>query len=145
MKPDNVKPMNSSASNEDGDHGFQIAPMVDIVFVLLLFFMTYKNVREMHVEATPAGHPQRTEFAAVSPPIFIDINGNDDVLINGRVVATGTDHGFDDLRRWLAGIRNTSSTDESFVIRAQDTTHHERVVRVLGVLKKAGYKKVSFA
>lgn len=137
--------MNSSASNEDGEHGFQIAPMVDIVFVLLLFFMTYKNVREMYVEATPAGHPKSTLTAPVSPPIFIDINGADDVLINGRVVAIGADHQFADLRRWLDGIRSTTTKDESFIIRAQDTTHHERVVRVLGVLNKAGYKKVSFA
>lgn len=137
--------MNSSASNEDGEHGFQIAPMVDIVFVLLLLFMTYKNVREMYVEATPAGHPKSTIVYPVSPPILIDINGSDDVLINGRIVASGTDHRFDDLRRWLDGIRTTSTKDESFVIRAQDTTHHERIVRVLGVLNKAGYKKVSFA
>ena len=31
--------MAGSVGSEDGDMGFQIAPMVDVVFVLLLFFM----------------------------------------------------------------------------------------------------------
>ena len=31
--------MAGSVGSEDGDVGFQIAPMVDVVFVLLLFFM----------------------------------------------------------------------------------------------------------
>ena len=31
--------MAGSVGSEDGDIGFQIAPMVDVVFVLMLFFM----------------------------------------------------------------------------------------------------------
>ncbi|MEI6494225.1 MAG: biopolymer transporter ExbD, partial [Verrucomicrobiota bacterium] len=32
--------MAGGGASEDGDIGFQIAPMVDVVFVLLLFFMS---------------------------------------------------------------------------------------------------------
>ena len=31
--------MGGSVGSDDGDIGFQIAPMVDVVFVLMLFFM----------------------------------------------------------------------------------------------------------
>ena len=31
--------MAGSVGSEDGDIGFQIAPIVDVVFVLMLFFM----------------------------------------------------------------------------------------------------------
>ena len=33
--------MGGGGVSEDGDPGFQIAPMVDVVFVLLLFFMAF--------------------------------------------------------------------------------------------------------
>jgi biopolymer transport protein ExbD len=136
--------MNTSASNEDGEHGFQIAPMVDIVFVLLLFFMTYKTVRELHVEATPSGQPV-ARIITPTMPIMIDIMENDDVIINGRIIAASSDHRFEELKKWLNQIRSTSTNDEPFVIRAKDATRYERVVRILAVLNKAGFKNVSFA
>ncbi len=137
--------MNTSATNEDGEHGFQIAPMVDIVFVLLLFFMTYKTVRELHVEATPSGHPTAEIVNPISHTIVIDILDNDEVRLNGGTVAAGNDHRFEELKKLLNEIRTASGKDESFLIRAQDSTRHERFVRVLAVLNKAGFKKVSFA
>jgi biopolymer transport protein ExbD len=133
--------MSTSANNEDGDHGFQIAPMVDIVFVLLLFFMTYKNLRELHVEASISGVEQ-TE--GVHPPIFVDISTDETVTINGTVVAQPGDSQFEELGKWLSAIRASSTKEEPFVIRATNETRHERVVRVLSVLNKAGYKRVSF-
>ena len=37
--------MTASVNSEDGDMGFQIAPMVDVVFVLLLFFMAAAGLK----------------------------------------------------------------------------------------------------
>lgn len=136
--------MSTSANNEDGEHGFQIAPMVDIVFVLLLFFMTLKTVKELHVEATPSGFA-KSDTVSLSPPIILDIATDETVTVNGKIVASPTDHQFAELSRWLDAIRSTSTKEEPFVIRATDQTRHERVVRVLSILNKAGFKRVSFA
>jgi biopolymer transport protein ExbD len=136
--------MSTSTSNEDGDHGFQIAPMVDIVFVLLMFFMTMQTVKEFYVEATPSGRPNTPDtFAPL--PVILDIATDETVSINGKIVAVPADIQFAELARWLAGIRSTSPKDECFVIRASDDTRHERVVRVLAALNKAGFKRISFA
>ncbi len=136
--------MSTSANNEDGDHGFQIAPMVDIVFVLLMFFMTFKTVKELYVEASPSGQ-SKTIDAFSPPPIILDIASDETVSINGKIVAAPEDAQFGDLSRWLDGIRSTSTKDEPFVIRATNDTRHERIVRVLAVLNKAGFKKITFA
>ena len=136
--------MSTSPNNEDGDPSFQIAPMVDIVFVLLLFFMTYKTIKELRVEATPSGRAPG-EIVNGPIPIIVDIGPDDTVTVNGKVVATSTDHEFADLSRWLEGIRSTSNKEEPFIIKATDQTRHERVVRVLSILNKAGFKKVGFA
>ena len=132
----------TSPNHEDTEPGFQIAPMVDIVFVLLLFFMTYKTVKELHVEATPSGNIPSKEVQPA--PIIVDIGPDDTVTVNGKILVNPTDHQFSDLSKWLAGIRSTSTKDEPFIIRATDQTRHERVVRVLSVLNKAGFKRVSF-
>lgn len=134
--------MSTSANNQDGDPGFQIAPMVDIVFVLLLFFMTYKSVKELYVEGTPSGVPSSQISLA---PTLIDITSDDSVIVNGTLLATAGDTQFAKLASWLDAIRSTSTKEEPFVIRATDQTRHERVVRVLAILNKAGFKKVSFS
>jgi biopolymer transport protein ExbD len=135
--------MSTATNNEDGDPGFQIAPMVDIVFVLLLFFMTYKSVKELYVEATPSGHkPSNT---LVSVPTKIEIMADDSVTVNGTTLAAADDIQFSKLSSWLDSIRSTTTKEEPFVIHATDQTRHERVVRVLSILNKAGFKKVSFS
>ena len=136
--------MSTSANNEDGEHGFQIAPMVDIVFVLLLFFMTYQTVKEKYVEATPSGR-DKSELGIAIAPITVEISADDTGTDNGKIVATPSDHQFADLSRWLDGIRSTSTKDEPFILRASDQTRHERFVRVLAILNKAGFKHVSFS
>ncbi len=50
--------MAGSVGSEDGDMGFQIAPMVDVVFVLMLFFMASAGSQIVEKELTinlPAG------------------------------------------------------------------------------------------
>ena len=136
--------MSTSANNEDGEHGFQIAPMVDIVFVLLLFFMTYQTVKEKYVEATPSGR-DKSELGPPIAPITVEISADDTVTVNGKIVAVPSDHQFAALSRWLDGIRSTTTKDEPFILRASDQTRHERFVRVLATLNKAGFKRVSFS
>src|SRR5260370_1234921 len=64
-----AKPRNStllmagSVGSDDGDIGFQIAPMVDVVFVLMLFFMACagSQVKEKELKiALPSGAPQNS-------------------------------------------------------------------------------------
>jgi biopolymer transport protein ExbD len=136
--------MSTSLNGEDGDHGFQIAPMVDIVFVLLLFFMTYKSVKELHVEVSPSGN-KVSEQNITSVKTVVDIHGDDSVYVNGTLMATPEDNNFESLSKWLELIRSTTIISEEFVIKATDQTRHERVVRIVSILNKAGYKKVTFS
>ncbi len=54
--------MGGSVGSEDGDIGFQIAPMVDVVFVLMLFFMASAGSQVVEKELNinlPAGKSRR--------------------------------------------------------------------------------------
>ena len=60
---------------EDGDIGFQIAPMVDVVFVLLLFFMCVGWFPDHSKELTinlPSGRGE-IQAGPASTTIIIDI------------------------------------------------------------------------
>ena len=56
--------MSGGGVSEDGDVGFQIAPMVDVVFVLLLFFMASAGSQVIETElniSLPSGRACRAE------------------------------------------------------------------------------------
>lgn len=135
--------MASSANQADGDFGFQIAPMVDVVFVLLLFFMACNGVQERHVKMDLPGHP--AEGAAVTPSIFIDIDGDGAVSINGTAYALADDQALSRLNAWLDARTSSEKSGSAVVIRPSRDASHGRFVQVLALVKKAGMKKVNFA
>ena len=80
--------MGGSVGSEDGDAGFQIAPMVDVVFVLLLFFMASagSQIVERELNISLPGLDQNSAQALVDAahqvcPYSNATRGNIDVTI----------------------------------------------------------------
>ena len=65
----------ASAGSEDGDVGFQIAPMVDVVFVLMLFFMASAGSqvaeRELNINLPGSNRPSGGQAALPPTPIMV--------------------------------------------------------------------------
>ena len=68
--------MGGSVSSEDGDMGFQIAPMVDVVFVLLLFFMASAGTKvvEKELSINLSSGAKASGPDAAKTPIVIEID-----------------------------------------------------------------------
>ena len=103
---------------EDGDIGFQIAPMVDVVFVLLLFFMASAGSQIIPKELTinlPSG---RGESRPGPPPtpIIIDIFPDGKVQMNNKVYDTPVSKELPELRELAKGYNQQ--------IRRQRSCHH---------------------
>ena len=65
----------------DGDLGFQIAPMLDVIFVIMLFFMTLAGDKkvEMQLKMTlPSSEPSENsnQDTPMEESIAIDVDGN---------------------------------------------------------------------
>ena len=64
--------MAASVDSAEGDIGFQIAPMVDVVFVLMLFFMAATGAqvltKELHAQLPSPPHP-----GAIQAPAIVEI------------------------------------------------------------------------
>ena len=137
--------MGGSVGGEgEGDFGFQIAPMVDVVFVLLLFFMACagQNITEGFLKiALPSG---ATESNAVKVPIVIDIDAAANVSVNKEPKGGGkNDHDLAELTEYLTRSME-SSPDDPVIVRPSMDALHERVIDVLNSCRKARVKNLSF-
>jgi len=125
----------------DGDFGFQVAPMVDVVFVLLLFFMACagQNVKEGFFSI---GLPTRSGDSSIR--IFIDIDPNGNVFVNALPMSISPkDRELVQLREHLTKTMQLSD-DDSVIVRPSPEARHERVVDVLQACRTAHVKKLSF-
>ena len=133
--------MTSSPGTQDGDIGFQIAPMVDVVFVLMLFFMACAGwqMKERELSANLPGQGKGADTL-----IVIEIAGDGRVLLNDQPLGENGDHQLAGLRAWFKNARGRFGADDPVVIRPAATTRQERIVDVLNATAASGVGKVSF-
>ena len=139
--------MAGSVGSEDGDIGFQIAPMVDVVFVLMLFFMACagQQVTENELNiALPSGAPA-TPGSTPKTPILIDISAEGQVTMNNQSFGTPADKNLTALRDWLKNAIEQFGGEDPVVIRPNPETRHERIIDVLNAAAAANVKNLSFS
>jgi biopolymer transport protein ExbD len=126
--------MAGGGGGEDGEFGFQIAPMVDVVFVLMLFFMatTGDKVTEKELRiALPSG-AAAGDTSQVKTPIIVDINSEGVVFVNNTQMGSGAkDRELNQLRELLKRSLEGQTDPDPVIIRPASDTKQERVVDVL--------------
>lgn len=134
--------------SEDGDAGFQIAPMVDVVFVLLLFFMASAGSQVIEKELNinlPSGRSDSAAASIPTTPIIIDIFPDGKVQMNNKVYDTPTSKDLPELRAWLKETIDKFGGKDPVILRPDPQTKHERVMDVLNAASAAGVTKLSFS
>lgn len=130
--------------SEDGDAGFQIAPMVDVVFVLLLFFMASAGSQVLEKElniSLPSGRAPSTS-GVPSTPIIVVIQPNGEVVVNSQ--SYGLSKELPELRKWIRDTIERFGDKDPFIIQPDPQTPHERIMDVLNAAQAAGVSKLSF-
>src|SRR5437762_2305213 len=136
----------ASVGSDDGDIGFQIAPMVDVVFVLMLFFMASAGSQIVEKElniSLPSGAPASSS-ATAKTPIIIDISAEGQVVGNNQSFGTPADKKLEPLRDWLKSTQGFGGEDP-VIIRPNSETRHERIIDVLNACAAAGVKNLTFS
>jgi biopolymer transport protein ExbD len=130
----------AGGGGSDGEFGLQIAPMLDILFVLLLFFMVAAG--SVKHEATIA-----TQLPGSTPgkdvPVQISIDADGQVNINQAPVDTPTG---DDLPETISRLKGivASNSAQPIIISPTASTRQQRVVDVLNACTAAGVKNLAF-
>jgi len=129
--------MAGSVGSEDGDVGFQIAPMVDVVFVLMLFFMASAGMQVVEKELTvnlPSGRSAAKPGDIPKTPIIIEVSPEGQVSLNSQLFGTPNDKNLTPLREWLKNTLSQYGPDDPIIIRPSPDTRHERVMDVLNAV-----------
>ena len=131
----------AGGGGSDGEFGFQIAPMLDILFVLLLFFMVSAGAQKHEAGLTTqlpgSGGP------ASQIPLQIGIDEDGQVNVAGAPYDSPTDTALPQLMQHLQGIM-AANPMQPVVVTPARSTHQQRVVDVLNACAAAKVKNLAF-
>lgn len=136
-------------ANAEVNLGFQIAPMIDVVFVILLFFIVQASdiqVENAHVTKLP-GTVELKEGIVTPDELAVRIEDDGQVYLNDDPLDTPEAKLLPELAGNLNQLRESSDAAKSEVlvtIYANDLARYERVVDVLDALSRAKISNVSF-
>jgi len=115
-----------------------ITPLIDIVFLLLIFFMlttTFVESRGLQVKLPKAS---TASSSSTAKNIVISVNKNNLIYINDTPVT---------MNKLSTEIRNLlkSSKDPLLVLRADADTKHGETVTIMDIAKQAGINRIAIA
>ena len=129
--------------------GFQIAPMIDVVFVILLFFIVQASdiqVENAHVTKLP-GNVETKGDTPLPDEIAVRIEDDGQVYLNDDPLDSPTTKDLPEFASNMNQLRENSDAAKSEVlvtIYANELARYERVVDVLDALSRAKVSNVTF-
>ena len=120
--------------------GFQIAPMVDILLVLLVFFIVTWNfaITENELDVKVPTAASATEQKVANQPAVINVRKD------GTVVMERKELTLDKLREKLRGLSEVDP-DFAVVLRGDKQLPFENLVAVMDVCRQANIYNMAFA
>ncbi|MGM0480446.1 MAG: ExbD/TolR family protein [Pseudomonadota bacterium] len=122
---------------EEEDASIDMTPMLDIVFIMLIFFIvTTSFVKEAGIQVNKPEANQANKEPSAN--IFIAIRDTGEIWMDKRQV---------DVKRVAANLERmlAEQPTDLVVIQADEEAQHGRVVEVMDQIKEAGIDKISIA
>lgn len=120
--------------------GFQIAPMVDIVFLLLIFFLVTWNFARHETELdvkVPTAKEGKESRRSVGE-VIINVKNDGSIVINRKTVSA------EELGGTLRKISELYP-DQAVVLRGDQSADYRHIVAVLDICRAANIWNVAFA
>src|SRR6266403_3962829 len=120
--------------------GIQLAPLVDVLLLLLIFFLltwnAARNENELDVKVPKATAAK--EKAAPPGDIIVNVKNDGSVVVNRRTLSAP------ELRDLLQNLVKLYP-EQAVVIRGDEGGAYKNVVNVLNICSEAGITNVAFA
>ena len=120
--------------------GIQLAPLVDVLLLLLIFFLltwnAARNENELDVRVPKASAAK--EKSAPIGDVVVNVKADGNVVVNRRTL-TGPD-----LTTLLKGLVQLNA-DQAVIIRGDEAGAYKNIVSVLNICSEAGVTNVAFA
>jgi biopolymer transport protein ExbD len=120
--------------------GIQLAPLVDVLLLLLIFFLltwnAARNENELDVKIPKASAAK--ERSAPIGDVIVNVKADGNVIVNHRTL---TSQELADLLKGLVQL----SAEQAVVIRGDEAGAYKNIVNVLNICSEAGVTNVAFA
>ena len=120
--------------------GIQLAPLVDVLMLLLIFFLltwnAARNENELDVKVPKASEAK--EKSAPIGDVVVNVKADGNVVVNRRTLSGP------ELSEMLKGLVQLDA-NQAVVIRGDETGAYKNVVGVLNICSEAGVTNVAFA
>ena len=124
--------------------GIEITPLIDVVFLLLIFFMVSSNfVQKQVVSVTLPTTEAATASVSNAIEIVLDTSGT--YFVAGEPVGDERDQLLTALRSVVGSLDAQALSEQPIEIRADASATHQSVVRALDVCATLGLVRVSLA
>ncbi len=132
--------MNFRAKSKPESVGFQIAPMIDVVFLLLFFFMTSQlfSQWESQIDLQLPSSDTAEQRPRAHGEIILNVMPNGDVTVHGETLQP-------DAIRNLLGRLVQQYPGQPVLIRADERTPYRELVKVMDLCRIADVWNLSFA
>jgi biopolymer transport protein ExbD len=141
--------MKSFVSEDDGTMGFQIAPMVDVVFVIMLFFMVMAGAVKVEKELSTRlpGSAESSSPTEFTDETIISISDEGEVSLNDEPFDSTQSADLPQLRATLMRLKQNSDnahTPAIVTIVSDPHAKYSRTIDVLNALAAAKITNVTF-
>jgi biopolymer transport protein ExbD len=120
--------------------GIQLAPLVDVLLLLLIFFIltwnAARNENELDVKIPKAASAK--EKTATMGDVVVNVKADGNVVVNRRTMTSAE---LADMMRNLVQLY----PDQAVIIRGDEEGAYKHIVGVLNICSEAGVTNVAFA
>lgn len=120
--------------------GIQLAPLVDVLLLLLIFFLltwnAARNENELDVKVPKASAAK--EKSAPVGDVVVNVKADGNVVVNRRTLSSGE---LTDLLKSLVQL----NAEQAVIIRGDEAGAYKNIISVLNICTDAGVTNVAFA
>tara|TARA_X000000368_G_scaffold98763_1_gene76053 strand:+ start:5902 stop:6306 length:405 start_codon:yes stop_codon:yes gene_type:complete len=123
-------------SNEKSSFSIEITPLIDIVFLLVIFFVVTSKVGDSQFLSLDLPKTESFEYKTVQSKNEIVIISSGSIYVNNNVFD------INDIDKLDQAIFELENSDSSIILSAESDSLHIWVITIMDILNKYGFNEV---
>ena len=123
-------------NQEKSSFSIEITPLIDIVFLLVIFFVVTSKVGDSQFLSLDLPKTESFEYN------LVEINNEISVTSSGNVYINGVIYNINNLDQIEQAIFNLNNNSNSIVLSAEAASLHIWIVGIMDILNKNGFDEV---
>ena len=123
-------------SNNKSSFSIEITPLIDIVFLLVIFFVVTSKVGDSQFLSLDLPKTESFKYETVQSTNEIIITNNANIYVNDRVFKIND---LDELEQAIFELENNG---DSIILSAESNSLHVWVISIMDILNKYGFNEV---